>query len=142
MTAAIQELTWGCKIDDTWPAFDVVTACGMHTFLTELAFNCDKPQYMCTPVLSRETCSRLCLYVCRHADVMYIQEAVQDLVKTLGNLSSRNTTVYIAHGRNCGAESKFCHELERKGWTVSEVGVCEQHPKFHAPDVKVLRCQR
>jgi hypothetical protein len=78
----------------------------------------------------------------RHADVMYIQDAVQDLVKTLCDLSSSNTTVYVAHGRNSGAESVFCRELELKGWTVSEVGVAQQHSKFTAPDVTVLRCHQ
>lgn len=37
---------------------------------------------------------------CFVADVMYIHEAINDLVKTLAGLCDSSTVVYIAHGRN------------------------------------------
>lgn len=81
-----------------------------------------------------------CMTVTCAADVMYINEAVPDLVKTLEDLSSRETDIYIAHGRNRSAEEHFIAALS--SFHVTEVPEAQLHPDYRAPDVTVFHLRR
>lgn len=158
----MEELVWGQNLDRV-AHVDVVVACGAHLRLLRLndrdvalfdrlararaytsalmlyysqsalyALN-TRNRYL-TPFHTRDTRVHAC------ADVMYILEAIPDLVATLDCLCGPKTIVYVAHGRNCGAEEAFLERLA--GWRVQRVPASQQHPSYHAPDVTVFKCSR
>ena len=73
---------------------------------------------------------------------MYIVEAVEDLEAALNTLCGDDSTAYVAHGRNNGAEDAFLRRLEDQSWRVDQVAEGELHPRYFAPDVTVLMLQR
>jgi hypothetical protein len=75
------------------------------------------------------------------ADVMYIREAVRDLVSTLAAVASERTEVLLAHGRNCFAEEEFMDACGAV-FLVQQVGGEELDEVFQCSDVKVLRLTR
>ena len=74
---------------------------------------------------------------CCIADVMYIDDAVAPLVKTLAAVSAPHTYIYVAHGRNRQAEATFMRAAEGV-FEVSEVPVSQLDDIYHCSDVSVL----
>jgi hypothetical protein len=157
--ADVQELTWGASVKHLRIPFDIVVACGamlagvsngaqaplwcmkmalVHSAAADLDATCTVQQAV--PHLSAAICSQPWPQLC--ADVMYITEAAADLEATLRALSGQDTVVYIAHGRNRGAEDAFKSCLAAHKCVVAEVPEHELHTLYRAPDVTVLKLTR
>lgn len=78
------------------------------------------------------------MYFCYAADVMYIDELIPDLVKSLVLLSGPSTTIYIAHGRNRPAEATFV-KAAHQHFTVEHVPDSELDEVYRCSDVDVLK---
>lgn len=74
------------------------------------------------------------------ADVMYIEAAIPDLVKTLVAAASPFTDIYISHGRNRQAEHVFQSCCKGK-FLVSQVGSSQLDEVYQTGDVDVLHLQ-
>ena len=72
-----------------------------------------------------------------HADVMYIDSAIPDLVSTLCATCSESSQVYIAHGRNRQAEESFL-QCCKESFEVSVVGNDQLDNVYQTGDVDVL----
>lgn len=72
------------------------------------------------------------------SDVMYIADAVPDLVATLVALCDRTTEVLLAHGRNRPAEDSFLR-IAGTRFAVAVVPDEDLHPVYQCLDVTVLR---
>jgi predicted nicotinamide N-methyase len=72
------------------------------------------------------------------SDVMYIADAVPDLVATLRALCDEQTTVLLAHGRNRPAEEAFL-AAAAPAFSVEVLADDELHKTFQCLDVSVLR---
>lgn len=75
-------------------------------------------------------------------DIMYIHEAVPDLVATLAVLTGAGTTVLLAHGRNRPAEAAFLEAAAQAGLSARELLPSELHPVYQCLDVSVLELRR
>lgn len=75
------------------------------------------------------------------ADVMYIDDAVMPLVKTLAAVSAAKTQIFIAHGRNRQAEASFRAAAEAE-FDTSEVASEDLDAVYQCSDVTVLRLRR
>jgi hypothetical protein len=75
------------------------------------------------------------------ADVMYIHDGIKDLISTLKAVSTRNTEVIIAHGRNRQAEGAFLAACDGS-FAVSDVPSSELDPLYQCSDVRVMRLQK
>uniref|UniRef100_A0A383VHV1 Uncharacterized protein n=1 Tax=Tetradesmus obliquus TaxID=3088 RepID=A0A383VHV1_TETOB len=75
-------------------------------------------------------------------DVMYIDELVPDLVKSLLLLSHPGSTILIAHGRNRPAEPAFKKEAAQQGFSIELVPGDELDEVYQCSDVDVLRLRR
>lgn len=71
-------------------------------------------------------------------DVMYIAEAVPDLVSSFEALSGEGTRAFVAHGRNRGAEPAFKAACSAAGFRIREIEDEELDEVFHTVDVSVL----
>lgn len=72
------------------------------------------------------------------SDVMYIIDAVPDLVNTMKALSGHQTAIWLAYGRNRTAEDIFMRAAKQAGFTVTEVVDSELHEVYQCLDVTVL----
>lgn len=79
-------------------------------------------------------------HVCA-SDVMYIDDAVIPLGKTLAAVSGPNTIIYLSHGRNRQAEASFMRAVEAT-FSIEEVPDSELHEVYQTGDVTVLRLHR
>jgi hypothetical protein len=75
------------------------------------------------------------------ADVMYIDELVPDLLKSLLLLSHQGSTILIAHGRNRPAEPAF-RQAAVKHFSIELVPGDELDEVYQCSDVDVLRLRR
>lgn len=75
------------------------------------------------------------------ADLMYIEEANESLVQSLEMLSSLNTEILMAYGRNRFAEASFLKMAARK-FKIEDVAAEELDTKFQCLDVRVLRIRK
>lgn len=73
------------------------------------------------------------------SDVMYLIDAVPDLVRTLVAVSDPRTVVYMAYGRNRSAEDAFMRAAKAAGFSVADVPDSELHATYQCLDVTVLR---
>ena len=76
------------------------------------------------------------------SDVMYIHEAVPDLVATLAVLTGAGTTVLLAHGRNRPAEAAFLEAAATAGLCARELASSELDAVYQCLDVSVLELRR
>lgn len=76
--------------------------------------------------------------VCVDADVMYIHDAIGNLVTTLKAVSARQTEILIAHGRNRQAEAAFLAACSGS-FTVTIVATDKLDPVYQCSDVSVLQ---
>ena len=83
---------------------------------------------------------KMCLHAAMPADVMYIEAAIPDLVKTLVAAASPFTDIYISHGRNRQAEHVFQNCCQEK-FLVSQVGSSQLDEVYQTGDVDVLHLQ-
>lgn len=74
------------------------------------------------------------------ADVMYIEAAIPDLVKTLVAAASSFTDIYISHGRNRQAEHVFQNCCQGR-FLVSQVSSNQLDDVYQTGDVDVLQLQ-
>ncbi len=74
------------------------------------------------------------------ADVMYIHEAIRDLITTIKAVSTRDTEILIAHGRNRQAEGAFLAACEGS-FAVTDFASDELDPVYQCSDVRVMRLQ-
>ena len=75
-------------------------------------------------------------------DVMYIEEAVPALVASLAALAAVATRVFVAHGRNRGAETAFRKAARAAGFSIREVSGEELDEVYQSADVSVLELQQ
>lgn len=75
------------------------------------------------------------------ADLMYIEEAVDLLIQSIAEMSSKKTQIIFAYGRNRFAESSFLAKCQSI-FHVSEITNCELDEKYQCTDVRVLRLQK
>jgi len=73
------------------------------------------------------------------ADVMYIEAAIPDLMKTLV-AAAAPTDIYISHGRNRQAEHVFQNCCKKK-FLVSQVSSSQLDEVYQTGDVDVLHLQ-
>jgi hypothetical protein len=83
----------------------------------------------------------LLLLLPRLPDVMYIDELVPDLVKSLLLLSHHDSTILIAHGRNRPAEPAF-KSAAAQHFEIELVPNDELDEVYQCSDVDVLRLRR
>ena len=76
-----------------------------------------------------------------HADVMYIAEAIPALLATLRAVSSAETEVLLAHGRNRQAEEAFLRGC-MGSFAVEDVAGQELDLVYQCIDVRVMRLRR
>ncbi len=76
------------------------------------------------------------------ADVMYIREAIEDLVKSLMALSNGATEVLVAHGRNRFAEDEFKVCCSKHGLAVVELDEEVLDDVYQCSDVTVYKLTR
>lgn len=74
------------------------------------------------------------------ADVMYIEAAIPDLVKSLVAAAAPFTDIYISHGRNRQAEHVFQNCCKGK-FLVSQVSSSQLDEVYQTGDVDVLHLQ-
>lgn len=74
-------------------------------------------------------------------DVMYIHEAIPNLVKSLVSLSNSNTSIYVSYGRNRQAEEDFLKACQGI-FSVSMLSERELDEVYQCIDVTVLKLQR
>lgn len=72
---------------------------------------------------------------------MYIEEAVEPLLKSLFDLSDNKTDIFLAYGRNRAAERSFLAKCKCI-FSISDVTSCELDEKYQCTDVRVLRLRR
>lgn len=72
---------------------------------------------------------------------MYIEEAVEPLVKSLKLLSNRDTVVLMAYGRNRFAETTFLR-MAAKTFLTEDVASEELDSRYQCTDVRVLRLKK
>jgi Lysine methyltransferase len=75
------------------------------------------------------------------ADVMYIDDAVKPLVKTLAAVSNDSTRIYIAHGRNRQAEVSFLAAAKGQ-FDISDVPRQQLDEVYQCTDVAVWCLRR
>ena len=76
------------------------------------------------------------------SDIMYIHEAIDDLVATLDALCDADTTVLLAHGRNRPAEAAFLAAAAAAGMMVTPIAEDALHETFRCLDVAVMKLRR
>lgn len=76
------------------------------------------------------------------ADVMYIREAIEDLVKSLMALSDSATELLVAHGRNRFAEDEFKACCGKRGLAVVELDEEVLDDVYQCSDVTVYKLTR
>lgn len=94
--ANVKAHLWGTNTNELTGGgeFEIVAACGEES--------CRVGVLVAAAALPRRA-PAACSYDCRPllpVDVMYIDEAIPDLVKTLEGLCTKKTVLYVAHGRN------------------------------------------
>lgn len=72
---------------------------------------------------------------------MYIHDAIGDLVTTLKSVSTEDTEVFIAHGRNRQAEVAFL-AVCGGSFAVTDVASNELDPVYQCSDVRVMRLRK
>lgn len=95
------------------------------------------------PVRHEAACmhARTNMHAHKHADVMYIVDAVEPLVATLAALIGRRGRALVAHGRNCCAEDAFVAAAAAAGLTTAPLPPAVLHPRYRAQDITVLLLQ-
>ncbi len=91
-------------------------------------------------VVQKLPSNKMCEHAAVPADVMYIEAAIPDLVKTLVAAASPFTDIYISHGRNRQAEHVFQKCCQGK-FLVSQVGSSQLDEVYQTGDVDVLHLQ-
>ena len=76
-----------------------------------------------------------------YADLMYIADAIPQLVQSLAALSDNKTKILVAHGRNRQAESLFFKEVEGI-FTVTRLASSDLDDKYQCIDVDVYCLQK
>ncbi|BDA45378.1 probable protein-lysine methyltransferase METTL21D [Coccomyxa sp. Obi] len=74
-------------------------------------------------------------------DVMYIHDAIGNLITTLKAVSTKDTEVFIAHGRNRQAEATFLAACVGS-FAVTDVASDELDPLYQCSDVRVMRLRK
>ena len=69
---------------------------------------------------------------------MYVERAIPELVESLVSLSQPSTEIYIAHGRNRQAESKFMH-MCAGSFSVAHLVSTDLDDIYQTIDVDVLK---
>lgn len=54
-------------------------------------------------------------------DIMYLESEVDNLIKTIKDISHSKSAIYFAYGRNRSAETKFRDTLETQGFQIETV---------------------
>lgn len=95
------------------------------------------------PVRHEAACmhARTNVHAHKHADVMYIVDAVEPLAATLAALIGRRGRALVAHGRNCCAEDAFVAAAAAAGLTTAPLPPAVLHPRYRAQDITVLLLQ-
>jgi len=75
------------------------------------------------------------------ADLMYIDAAIPHLVESLKIMSSLDTKIFVAHGRNRQAETTFMQMVE-ENFTVVKVAETELDERYQCIDVDVYLLQK
>lgn len=75
------------------------------------------------------------------ADVMYIEAAIPELVTTLYATCTKDSQVFIAHGRNRQAEDKFMHQCKNL-FQIAAVGKDQLDAVYQTGDVDVILLRR
>ncbi len=72
---------------------------------------------------------------------MYIHDAMGDLITTLKAVSSKDTEVVIAHGRNRQAKGAFLAACAGS-FVVTDVASDELDPVYQCSDVRAMRLRK
>lgn len=72
---------------------------------------------------------------------MYIHDAMGDLITTLKAVSSKDTEVFIAHGRNRQAKGAFLAACAGS-FVVTDVASDELDPVYQCSDVRAMRLRK
>jgi len=75
------------------------------------------------------------------ADVMYIEDLVRLLIRSLTGLSHEGTEIFMAHGRNRQAEGVFLRACAGT-FACSDVPESELHEVYQCSDVRVLKLRK
>ena len=91
--------------------------------------------YLCTcPTMQSPECVS-------SADLMYIADAIPQLVESLAMLSDNGTEILLAHGRNRQAEALFFKEVQEV-FTATRLPGSDLDEKYQCVDVDVYLLQK